>query len=443
MIKFIKSYFFVGLLLLAGNLLSCKKKSSIQEPTPTPSSNLPNIVFIIADDMGWDTFGNFAGIGSTKAKTPTLDSLAANGVTFTNYWVNPECSPTRAAMLTGKYGFRTGVGTAGGVLQNSETVIQKYIGEKTNNAYSSAVIGKWHVSGTNNLTAPEGFGIPYYSGFLVGAVPDYYNWTETTNGSQKAVTTYTTTQFINESSSWIKQQSKPFFLWLALNAPHSPFHRPPLSLISDKTLADNQASINANPLPYYLASIEAMDKEIGRLIVSLTIAQRENTVFVFMGDNGTPTQVAQLPYSASKSKSSLFQGGVNTPLIISGKNVSRKKITETAMVQATDMFATLADVAGIGISTYQDGTSIKPLFSNASAVKRAFVYTEFFGNSPSTNDGYAVRDENYKLIHLLNGTEYLYKLSVDPFEQTNLMSGTLTNEAQQSLSQLRQIKATL
>jgi len=393
--------------------------------------------------MGWDAFGHYPGINSTKANTPTLDSLSKNGITFTNYYVNPECSPTRAAMLTGKYGFRTGVGTAGGILQNSETIIQKYIIERSNNAYSTAVIGKWHVSSGNNLTAPEDFGVQYYSGFLVGAIPDYYNWTQTTNGVQQGITTYSTTQFVNQSVSWIKQQTKPFFLWLALNAPHTPFHRPPLNLISEKTLVDNQAAINSNPLPYYLASIEAMDKEVGRLIASLTTTQKENTIFVFMGDNGTPTQVAQSPFNSAKSKSSLFQGGINTPLIICGKNVSRKNVTETAMIQATDMFATFADIANIDISTYQDGISIVPLLSNASATKRTYAYTEFFGNSPSTNDGYAIRNENYKLIHLISGTEYLYKLTLDPFEQTNLMSGSLTTEAQQNLNQLRQIKAGL
>lgn len=421
--------------------LSCKKKST---PNSGDSNNTsPNIVFIIADDMGWDAFGHYPNINSTKANTPTLDSLANNGITFTNYWVNPECSPTRAAMLTGKYGFRTGVGTAGGIMQSSETVIQKYITDKTNNKYSNAVIGKWHVSGGANLSAPESLGVQYYSGFLVGAVPDYFNWTQTSNGTQQNITTYTTTHFINQASTWVQQQTKPFFLWLALNAPHSPFHRPPLNLITNQTLVDNQATINANPLPYYLAAIEAMDKEIGRLIGSMTASQKENTVFVIMGDNGTPTQVAQAPYSSTKAKSSLYQGGINTPLIICGKNVTRKNISENALVQSPDMFTTFADITGAGSANYQDGISLKPLFTNAFATKRTFAYSEFFGNTPSTNDGYTLRNENYKYIKLQSGTEYLYKLSNDPFEVTNLILNPLTVEAQQNLDALKAIKATL
>ena len=428
------------LLLFVFAAASCKKT---QKNTGTnPSDISPNIVFIIADDLGWDAFGNYPGISSSKANTPTLDSLARNGITFTNFWTNPECSPTRAAMLTGKYGFRTGVGTAGRTLSSSETIIQKYITDKTSNKYSNAVIGKWHVSGGANLTAPEGFGVQYFSGFLIGSVNDYYNWTQTSNGTQQNITTYTTTHFVNQSVSWMQQQAKPFFLWLALNAPHTPLHRPPLNLITNQSLSNNQATINANPLPYYLASIEAMDKEIGRLIFSMSAAQRENTVFVMMGDNGTSPQVVQAPY-IGKAKSTLFQGGINCPLIVSGKNVTRKNVIETALVQTPDMFTTFADIAGAGSSNYNDGVSIKPLFSNASATKRTFAYSEFFGNVPATNDGYTLRNENYKYIKLQSGTEYLYKLSIDPFEITNLMLNPLNTEAQQNLDALRTIKAGL
>jgi arylsulfatase B len=250
-------------------------------------------------------------------------------------------------------------------------------------------------------------------------------------------------QFVNESISWVQQQTQPFFLWLALNAPHSPFHRAPLNLITDQSLVTTQTVIDANPLPYYLASIEAMDKEIGRLISSLTTAQKENTVFIFMGDNGTPTQVAQIPFNAGKAKSTLYQGGVNTPLIICGKDVTRKNAVETAMVQAPDMFTTFADITGAGNANYQDGISMKPLLSNASAAKRTFIYSELFGSTIANNDGYTIRNDNYKLIHLTNGTEYYYKTSTDPFEQTNLMLAALSTEAQTNLTQLRQIKTSL
>ena len=431
------------------SIFSCSSNQNDIDETPiivTPSSS-PNIVFILIDDMGWDVFGNYPGITGTKASTPNIDALAKDGITFLNFWTNPVCTPTRASLLTGKYNFRTGVGgvqtppTA--TLQSSEIVIQKYINDKTANKYATALVGKWHVSANNDLTAPESFGINYFSGILTGSVPDYYDWTKTSNGIQQNTTNYATTQLVDDSLNWIKQQSKPFFLWLAFNAPHTPFHRPPLNLITNQSLSDNTATINANKYTYYLASIEAMDKEIGRLIASLTAAQKENTVFVIMGDNGTPGQVAQAPYTANGTKSTLFQGGINTPLIISGKNVTRKNVVETALVQAQDLFPTFAEIAGAGSGSYMDGISISPLFTNANATKRTYVYTEQFGQSSPSTDGYTIRNLSYKLIHLENGTEYLFKLSTDPFEQTNLISSTSNTEAQQNLAQLRLLKTNL
>ncbi|UQD54871.1 sulfatase-like hydrolase/transferase [Flavobacterium sp. K5-23] len=427
------------------SLYSCSKDENSHSTINTSSS--PNIIFIIADDMGWDVYGKYPGISGIKATTPTLDSLARTGITFTNFWSSPVCAPTRASILTGKYGFRTGVGgvqtPSTAVLQSNETIIQKYINDKTVNKYATAIIGKWHVSAANQLDAPESFGVGYYSGIFTGGVPSYTNWTQTSGGKQQNNTTYTTTHLVNQSVSWIQQQTKPFFLWLAFNAPHTPFHRPPLNLITDQTLSDNQASINSNPFPYYLASIEAMDKEIARLIKSLTAAQKENTVFVFIGDNGTPTQVAQTPYKTIGSKGTLYQGGINSPLLISGKNITRKNTVENAMVQGPDLFTTFADITGASSANYQDGISLKPLFTNANASKRTFAYSEQFGQSSPNSDGYTIRNINYKLIHLENNSEKLYNLSIDPFEEKNLLQTTLTTEAQQNLDELRKIKASL
>lgn len=436
--------YFLSLFLFISILFSCKEDSPV---LPNTGNSSPNIILIIADDLGWDAFGNYAGISGIKANTPTLDSLARNGITFTNYWVNPICAPTRASMLTGKYAFRTGVGGVQtpptSILSSNELVIQKYISNQTSNKYASAVIGKWHVSSASDLNAPENFGVDYYSGIFLGAVPSYYNWTQTSAGTQQNSSTYATTHFVNQSINWIEQQSKPFFLWLAFNAPHTPFHRPPLDLISNQSLSDNQAAIESNPLPYYMASIEAMDKEIGRLISSLTPEQRENTVFIFMGDNGTPSQVAQAPYTTNGAKGTLFQGGINAPLIVSGATITRKNNIETALVQAPDMFATLADIAGASTSSYQDGISIKPLFTDTNATKRSFIYSEQFDNTRTINDGYAIRNTNYKLIRLKNNTEYFYDLRTDPFETSNLLSSSLSDEAQRNLDDLRQIKAGL
>lgn len=453
-----QSILFLSSLLFIALISSCSKDAIVEPETPvtvvtpeepeTPTTDdAPNIILIIADDMGWDVFGNYPGFNGIKANTPTIDSLVMEGISFLNFWSNPTCAPTRASMLTGKYAFRTGVGGVQipqqATLQSGETILQKYISDQTSNQYASAVIGKWHVNSSAELTAPEDFGVDYYAGSFLGAVPDFYDWTQTSSGIQEDITTYATTQLVNESINWIEEQSKPFFLWLAFNAPHTPFHLPPSQLISDQSLADNQADIDGNPQPYYLASIEAMDTEIARLIASMTPDQQENTVFVFLGDNGTPRKVSQSPYVAGKVKGTLFQGGINAPLVICGKNVSRKNVQETALVHTTDIFATIADLVGTGVDDYQDGVSLQPLLTDANATKRTFIYTEQFGNTNAANDGYAIRNETYKFIQLEDGTEHLFQLSTDPFEKDNLLSGSLSEEAQQNLDALKQIKANL
>lgn len=390
--------------------------------------------------MGWDGFGKLEGTIGQKAVTPVLDSLAKTGITFNNLWVNPVCSPTRATILTGKYAYHTGVGavvspqSAG--LSASEIILQKYINTKTDNAYASAIIGKWHVSNNSNLTAPEDFGLDYFSGIFGGAINNYYSWTKTSGGQQTTITTYATSYLVDESKQWIAKQTKPWFLWLSLNAPHTPFHRPPLNLISDKSLSGTASVIAANPLPYYLAAIEAMDAEIGRLINGLTEAQKSNTLIVFIGDNGTPANAIQLPYSAARAKESLFQGGINTPLIASGFGVNRKNQIDYSLVNGTDLFATIADVAGAGVSRVNDGYSLKEEFNTSGVFSRKYAFSELFGSGTS-NDGWAIRDSKYKLIHLENGDEYFYNLISDPFESNNLLSSSLSAEAAQALSSLR------
>jgi arylsulfatase B len=431
-----------GFISLLFTLFACTKDA----PDSTATNDKPNVLLIIADDIGWGAFGKYPGTNGQKAKTPVLDSLAQAGITFNNVWVNPVCSPTRASIFTGKYGFRTGVGTAigsnTGGLNSSEILLQKYISDKTNNQYATAVIGKWHMSNNTQLSAPEQFGVGYYSGIFNGSVASYTNWIKTSNGQQSTVTTYSTTYLVDDSKKWIDQQSKPWFLSLTLNAPHVPFHLPPLNLISDKTLIDNTTNIERNPLPYYLAAIEAMDAELGRLFNSLTEDQKKNTLIIFIGDNGTGVQVAQAPYPASKSKKSLWQGGINTPMIVSGFGVNRKNEVDNSLVNGTDLFATIADVAGTDITEVNDGYSLKLLIDNSTTFKRKYAYSELF-NSGTSNDGWTLRDNKYKLIHLTNGSEYFYDLSIDPFEATNLISTSLSTEASAALSALRAEKLKL
>jgi len=183
-----KSLLYLGL-IFSVTLFSCGNDDVIQQESKeseventvreNETSKKPNIVLIIADDMGLDATPGYAQ-GAEKPQMKTLDSLRKNGIQFTNVWSNPTCSPTRAGIITGKYGFRTGVTAVDKELSTTETSLQKYITEKTNNDYSSSVIGKWHLSKDNNH--PNNIGIDYYAGSISGSLKSYTDWTLNVNG---------------------------------------------------------------------------------------------------------------------------------------------------------------------------------------------------------------------------------------------------------------------
>ncbi len=220
---------------------------------------------------------------------------------------------------------------------------------------------------------------------------------------------------------------------MAFNAPHTPFHLAPTNLHSQGNLPINQNSIDANPLPYYMSAIEAMDSEIGRLLNSLSTEERNNTVIIFIGDNGSPGQVVQTPYQRQRAKGSLFQGGINVPLFVSGYGVNRVGDRENALVQSSDLFATIAQIAGSSTSSINNSTSFMDLFtSSTNANQNTFVYAEAIDNTGAV--GYTIRNLKHKLIKYNNGTERFYDLENDPYEGTNLLNSSLTVDQQNALN---------
>ncbi len=395
----------------------------ISQPTPDPVvSDKPNIMLIIADDMGLDATPGYT-IGTTKPNMPNLQNMISTGITFNNVWANPTCSPTRASIITGKYGFRTGVTKVGIELPTSETSLQQYLDTETASVYSNAVIGKWHLSSTK--THPNTMGVDYFAGFMRGGLSDYSNWELTTNGIDSNVTTYATSKITDLAIDWIKDQTKPWFLWLAYNAPHTPFHLPPTNLHTQGALPTDNASINANPLPYYMAMIEAMDTELGRLLNTMSAAQKENTIFIFIGDNGTPRKVGQ-GYT-NGTKDTVYEGGVNVPMVIAGKNISRKNVTEDALINTTDLFATIANLAGSTTTEINDSKSFKDLLTDSNANTRSFTYTEV-GRDGTTSD-YTIRNTSHKYIKFADDKEALFHLINDPLEQTNLLDQLILSTA--------------
>lgn len=408
----------VYLFMFAFSLIACSDSSDtindeeemeeMEEVENT--SNSPNILLIIADDMGLDATPGY-NIGSVKPNMPNLQSLITSGVKFNNLWSNPTCTATRAGIITGKYGLRTNVLAVDDPLSTSEISLQKFIDTNTNDEYANAVIGKWHLSRDTNH--PNDMGVDYFAGFSGGGLPSYTNWTLNINGSTSTSTDYSTSKFTDLAIDWVDEQTKPWFLWLAYNAPHTPFHLPPNNLHSQGALPSDDASINTNPLPYYLAAIEALDTEMGRLIDSLSEEEKANTVIIFIGDNGTPGRVVQ-EYNSRRAKGSIYQGGVNVPMIVSGKNVTRTNASEDALINTTDLFATIADIAGTETTEINDSKSFKGLLNNSSNSKRDYTYTE--------NSDHTIRNATHKYIYFDDGSEALYDLSDEPLENPNLLS---------------------
>jgi len=403
-------YLFLAFILLS---LSCKSDEDDLCCPPDDITN-PNVLLIIADDMGLDASPGY-NVGTLKPNMPNLQNLINSGIKFNNVWSNPVCSPTRSTILTGKYGYRTGVLIGGDPLSTSEISLQTYINANSGNEYSNAVVGKWHLSGTPTQPLhPNNMGVQYFSGVIGGGVQSYYNWQHTENGQVSTSNEYTTTKLTDDAITWINDQEQPWFLWLAYNAPHTPFHLPPSDLHYQGSLPEDQASIDSNPLPYYLATIEAIDSEMGRIFNSISSEDLENTVIIFLGDNGTPGQVIQ-QYHSQRAKGSLYKGGINVPMIISGKGVNRINAQEDALISTVDLFATISELCGISTDEIHDSISFKELLNSSGSNDRSNIYSEV------GNNYFAIRNSTHKYMSFEDGSEALYDLEENPFEMPNLL----------------------
>ena len=390
----------------------------------------PNILFIISDDQGLDTSAQYH-YSTDLPVTPTINALAESGIVFENAWATPACTTTRGTIITGKYGVNSGVSYVPAVLSSDtreQDLLQEYLQNNVaSENYQSAVFGKWHLGGGRSTAShPNDVGLDYYAGNLEN-LDDYYNWTLTVNGEQTAnVTDYHTSKLTDLAIEWIAaQQANPWFAWLAYSAPHSPFHLPPVELLPDdstkKDLPGGEGHITVNRRDYYLAAVEAMDTEIGRLLDSLDSAIRENTIIIYLGDNGTPTAVIDnATYQSNHAKGSLYQGGVAVPLVISGKGVTRMGVREDALVTATDLYATIGQLAGISASEVHDSSSFIELLADENASSNNAIFTSY-KTSNNSELGWGVRSSEYKLVKFEDGSEALYDLSSNFSETSNLL----------------------
>lgn len=397
-----------------------------------------NVLLIIADDFGTDSQSLYNTTAGATAPTPNINALAASGVRFTNAYATPVCSPTRACIITGRLGFRTGVGevvsvASGNSLQSSELTLPEVITQNSGLGIQSACFGKWHLTAGNATlvaNSPNNIGgWPHYAGCTGGTLASYTSWSKTINGVTSTVTTYATTDVVNDAVAWINARStanQKWVAWVAFNAPHAPFHNPPVSL----------HGYGANPatnLLKYRAAVEAMDTEIGRLLLSVNTA---TTDIIFIGDNGTPGQVIQAPYDTAHSKDTLYEGGIRVPLIIKGPSVSNGGRTSDTLVHAVDLFSTMLDMAGVPLpsSVTLDSKSLTPILADLTDSTHSRLYTDQFDQNATTTGGRAIRDDRYKLIRLNTGSDQFYDLLTDPAETSDLLTSGIaamnaTNQA--------------
>jgi arylsulfatase A-like enzyme len=431
----------------------------------------PNILLIIGDDMGVETLASY-GLGENPPKTATLDEMARKGMRFTNFWAQPVCSPTRAAIVTGRYGFRTGIGfatlnldlpeipaipewsspapgaprvMAGGGFRGSPThglLPDEYTLPMAFNAnpdlgYATAAIGKWHLADRSNgwIEHPNRVGFNHFSGLMNGGPAHFFSWNKIINGVVSGEIGYTPVDKADDAIDWIAEQGdEPWFMWLAFNLAHAPMHLPPEeNWQSDYSNLDSKEIAESDRAGYFDAMIEAMDTQIGRLLGSMEALVRDNTYVIFLGDNGTAKANVRAPFRNGRAKSTIYEGGVNTPLIITGPGIEPGTVPD-ALVNASDLFVTIMEMAGIDVQAtvpeevIHDSVSFMPVLADADTPSpRDWLYADMFLGSFAGVEAadYAMRNERYKLLRF-DGEEEFYDLQNDPYEYENLLSDDLT-----------------
>jgi arylsulfatase A-like enzyme len=414
-----------------------------------PAQAQENVLVLIADDVGVDRVGCYEE-HPAPGNTPNIDRLAQNGVLFRNAWSSPLCSPTRAGVLTGRYGFRTGIGTIIGpthdvALDPAEWILPELLAHSPFGPYENVALGKWHLG--NDTYGPAHAILTGFSRHIGSErnIEDYYQWPKNINGNVQRTTSYATTDTVDDALRAIHSLPEPWFIWVAFNAPHKPFHVPPAQLHTQtlRGLPDD------TPVEHMKAATEAMDTELGRLFDGIDAELRENTTVILFGDNGTMDEAVDAPFDPTRAKASVFEGGVNVPLIVAGPRVAEPGSECGALVSLTDLFLSITEIAGVDVDsvlptgTQLDSVSLLPYLSDPHQPSlREWVYAERFNpNGPGPHPYYhrAVRGPRYKLIRRFTigvQNELFYDLDLDPFELNNLIGQPVTPEERQAYLEL-------
>ena len=398
----------------------------------------PNIVFILADDMG---YGDLSCYGHPKAKTPIIDNLAKEGVRFTQHYSNgTECSPTRTAFLTGKYPQRAGglecaIGT-GNVgryddaialaeaqdlgLPADQTVIPGKLKEE---GYKCGIFGKWHLGYEPHFN-PMVHGWDAFFGYMGGNV-HYFNHKELSDlhvlyrGNLPVYAEGYMSNLITEESVKFIEANKtdPFFLFVSHESPHFPFQGPN---DEDKEInADNWTTPDEDT---YVAMLEDLDNQVGKILEALEAADvAENTVVVFVSDNGGFGKIANMgPLRGAKSTT--FEGGIRVPLVIKWPGKIEAGIENSQVCTTFDLTYSFMKMAGVGDSDLEqlDGLDI---LSHISQKNDDYSRTLFWRGKRGTRVYSAIRKDNMKYVRKVEDgemEEWLFDLSKDIGEENDL-----------------------
>jgi arylsulfatase A-like enzyme len=356
----------------------------------------PNVLLIITDDQG---YGDFSIHGNPHLQTPHIDKLGNTGVRFDRFFVNSFCAPTRAALLTGRWPLRTGVH---GVTHNkeamkpSEITLAETFGA---NGYRTACIGKWH-NGEQFPFTPGGQGFEHVFGFNNGHWNNYFDATLLRGSEHEPTKGYITDVLTDDAMRFISERQKePFFCYLAYNAPHSPYQVPDKYFDKFKTkgFEDNVAA--------FYGMCENIDDNVGRLLAHLdTLNLAENTIVIFLTDNGGTAGVKTYNAGMRGGKTSVHEGGTRVPLFIRWPAAKWTPHVVKEITAHIDLFPTIMDLCDVEVSDAKlDGVSLKPLLQNSGDWPERTLFTHNPIDETNKYPG-AVRTQRHRLVREIKGS---------------------------------------
>lgn len=400
---------------------------------PSAQAEPPNVLVILTDDQGC---GDYSGFGTADIRTPNLDRLAREGLTFRNFYANSTvCSPTRAALLTGCYPDRVGVP---GVIREEAPLdswgwlspAAMLLPEALKKAgYHSAIVGKWHL-GTTAPNLPTRRGFDHFHGFLGDMMDDYFTHLRRGHNYMRRDEEviqpqgHATDLFTEWACEYVLDRARsgqPFFLYLAYNAPHDPLQPTPAWL--DKVrqrqpgLPEKRARL--------LGLIEHMDDGVGRVLATLDRAGlTTNTLVIFTSDNGGLLSALgnNGPYRGGKGE--MYEGGLRVPGIARWPGVIRPGTTTDRIVLSMDVFPTVCEAAGAPLASGIDGRSFLAALRNpgeTGAERELYFVRREGGPGFGGKTIEALRKGPWKVLQNtpFTGME-LYNIQSDPYERTNL-----------------------